>query len=441
MRYFFLGFVLTLSALTAFAQSYCQPDENVYILVSKVYKSGDAYCSAWVAANPDYAQYSPTWKASSDGGGCVNKYGYYFVTVRPAPYCSSGGFPNNQGLCECNTCASKAGLYDNAGDPQIVQLPGPAGIYTGKLVDGKVPAEICLSGCSANPRAGYDYVAAAMKDGTYSIQGNPKYTGSTCGDRLKTPDYTPMPKNSPEYDCVAKGQNFGYVNGVVTCTSKTTPTEANGKTTTTTKDNGDGTKLETKTSQSISCSGAGSCVTTTTTTTTIINSDGSRGASVTRTDGLVTQGPVSGSGTSSGPQVDKSDPFCVSNPNSPMCKSGSFSGSCDAQPACEGDPVQCAVAIATWKTDCKTLKPGTPPTDTPPVTEKKIGNQFSASDIGSGGGSCPNPRVLSIAGQSISVEFTPICDFASAIRPVVILLGWICAGYIVLGRSGGARNG
>lgn len=438
MKYFFLAFVLTVSALTAFAQSKCPPDEKVYVWSGKVWKSGSEVCAAWVAHNPDYAQYNPVWKPYGDegAGGCANKYGTYWFTVNPSPYCSSGSFPDNTGMCECDTCKSLAGQWDNAGNPQPVQLPGADGVYTGKAVGGSVPAEICLSGCSANPRGGYNYVGAVMKDGSYSVQGNPKYTGSSCGDRLKTPDYEPLQKNTPEYDCLSKGQNFGYVNGVVTCTSKTIPTEANGKTTTNTTANSDGTKTETKISQSVSCTGAGSCVTTTTTTTTVINADGSRGASVTRTDTLATQGTgaANGTGNTSGSQVDKSDPFCVSNPTSPMCKSGTFTGSCDAQPSCDGDAVQCATAVATWKTECKTMKPGTPPTDTPPVTEKKIGNQFTSSEL-PGSGSCPNPRVLTIAGQSIAIEFTPICEFASAIRPVVILLGWIFAGYIVLGRQ------
>lgn len=438
MKYFFLAFVLTISALTAFAQSKCAPDEKVYVWSGKVWKSGSEVCAAWVAQNPDYAQYNPVWKPYGDegAGGCANKYGTYWFTVNSSPYCSSGSFPDNTGMCECDTCKSLAGQWDNAGNPQPVQLPGGGGVYTGKAVDGRVPAEICLSGCSANPRGGYDYVGAVLKDGTYSVLGNPKYTGSSCGDRLKTPDYVPMQKNTPEYDCLSKGQNFGYVNGVVTCTSKTTPTEANGKTTTNTTANADGTKTETKISQTMSCTGAGSCVTTTTTTTTVINADGSKGASVTRTDQLATQG-TAGSGTNSGPQVDKSDPFCVSNPSSPICKTGSFSGSCDAQPACEGDPVQCATAIATWKTDCKTLAPGTPTDDSGPISEKKIENSFTYTEF-SGGGSCPQPISVTVAGNAIAIEYTPVCTLAEGIRPVVLLLAWIAAGFIVFG---GARNG
>lgn len=449
MKYFFVGILLAIVFNIAFADS--EPAKKLYYVGGGAgFETPAAACSN-AHSNYSYADSAGYMYSGVYYMGYCQANGNNVAQVKMNQTCEgiggniSGTLPNK--ICECppgqkpangicvqqDPCQTKAGFYDNAGDPQIVQLPGPQGVYTGKAVDGKVPAEICISGCSANPRAGYDYVGAVMKDGTYAVQGNPKYSGASCGDRAKTPDYTPLSKTTPEYDCLSKGQNFGYVNGVVTCTSKTTPTEANGKTNTTTTSNPDGTKTETKIAQSMSCTGAGSCVTTTTTTTTVINADGSRGGSVTRTDYLNTQG-TSGNGNSTGPQVDKSDPFCVSNPNSPMCKTGSFSGSCDAQPACEGDPVQCAVAIATWKTDCKTLKPGTPPTDTPAVVEKKVGNQFSATDL-PGGSSCPNPRVLTIGGQSIAIEFTPICEFASAIRPVVILLGWIFAGYIVLGRQ------
>lgn len=45
--------------------------------------------------------------------------------------------------------------------------------------------------------------------------------------------------------------------------------------------------------------------------------------------------------------------FCKENPESPFCKTGSWTDTgCDAPPACEGDPVQCAVARAVFEQRC-----------------------------------------------------------------------------------------
>jgi hypothetical protein len=42
-------------------------------------------------------------------------------------------------------------------------------------------------------------------------------------------------------------------------------------------------------------------------------------------------------------------------------------------------------------------------------------------------GSCPGPYSLSILGRSYSLEWTPLCDLASGVRPVVIALAWLSA--------------
>jgi len=86
------------------------------------------------------------------------------------------------------------------------------------------------------------------------------------------------------------------------------------------------------------CSGAGSCTTTTTTT-----SSSNGGAPTTKTD-TTTQ---------------SLDDYCKANPTATACKSsqGSFSGSCGAEPVCSGDAVMCAVASASFKTNCALQMP------------------------------------------------------------------------------------
>lgn len=450
MKYFFLVVLFQVFIQSAFAQETVPalwPTSGEY----PTYRATDSFsCGATIS--PGDPRWNFTSAQSSEpplhNGGTYLGWNYtppgsnevvstYCWKTVSGPYCPAGYNYVGNDLCRKKSpCEDKFGLYDNGGDPQPVQLPGPSGIYTGPAVDGKVPQLICIGGCKANPRAGYDYVGAVLKDGTYSVQGNPRYNGESCGSQSENPPYSNVQKNTPEYDCLSKGQNYGYVNGSVLCTTPSKPSDALGKTTTNTTSNADGTKTEVVKSDYVNCTGAGSCTTTTVTTTTTISADGTRGTPSTTTSTNTTQGG-GGSGAPGAPAIDKSDPFCVSNPNSPMCKSGSFSGSCDAQPACDGDPVQCAVAIATWKTDCKTLAPGTPSDDQGPVTEKKIEQAFSYSDISSGG-DCPAPVNLTIAGHQIAIEYTPVCRLATGLRPVVILLAWLAAGYIVLG---GNRNG
>lgn len=54
--------------------------------------------------------------------------------------------------------------------------------------------------------------------------------------------------------------------------------------------------------------------------------------------------------------VDKAS-FCKENPESPFCKTGSWTDTgCDAPPACEGDPVQCAVARSVFEQRCLLTK-------------------------------------------------------------------------------------
>lgn len=234
----------------------------------------------------------------------------------------------------------------------------------------------------------------------------------------KTTPVKLVQKTSKEYDCLSAGKGYGYVNEMVVCT---TPSDKTGKASQTKEaKNPDGTTTKTAVEKSVSCTGAGSCTTTTTTTTTVYNADGSQASTKSETQRETSTGQgVEGTG------------FCKENPTSPMCKTGSFSGSCEAAPSCEGDPIQCATAKSTWETNCKTMKPGEIK-EAPDVGTKKIQQNFEHSELG-GGGSCPAAKVITLFGKSTYFEMTPICEFASGIRPVVILLGWIAAGYIVMG--------
>lgn len=284
---------------------------------------------------------------TSDSGGGGGDKQYLGLML----YCPDATPKWNGTACvKREPCEDRAGQYDNGGSPGPVQLPGPDGVYSGSAVNGKIPATICINECQADPRAGYNFSGGVNKDGKYILQGNPKYSGQSCG--TSAPKYDNVPKTTPEYDCVKAGKGYGTANGVVVCTEPITPSEGKGNTTTSTKPNSDGTKTETTSNTSVTCAGDGSCTTTTTTTTTVINADGSKGATDTKTESTTKAGGGDGSGSG----LDKSDPFCVENPSSPMCKQGKFGGSCDSGFTCEGDPAACASAKALQEQKCEQQK-------------------------------------------------------------------------------------
>lgn len=134
-------------------------------------------------------------------------------------------------------------------------------------------------------------------------------------------------------------------------------------------------------------------------------------------------------------------------------------GTCDKEqveePDCSSaDPIQCAVLLNEWHHFCQeqlfreelkgteeynqggeSLTDGDAPENQ--IGSREVGFDSFLSgldDSGSGFGgsnSCPADIQVSVPPfGSIAIPFTFICDFASRIRPLVIALGWIAAGFI-----------
>ncbi len=152
--------------------------------------------------------------------------------------------------------------------------------------------------------------------------------------------------------------------------------------------------------------------------------------------------------------------FCVQFPESPICKKSVYSSSnCDVKPVCKGDAIQCAIALDTWKIQCKEgLLDEIDPkahdkliegADDFIANEKLVWDDFA--EIHEGGkyytefdfpeiinlpaldthvGSCPSIPSMTMNGASISLQpmIDPFCDFAS----IIALLANIAAGFIIL---------
>lgn len=75
--------------------------------------------------------------------------------------------------------------------------------------------------------------------------------------------------------------------------------------------------------------------------------------------------------------------------------------------------------------------------DTPaqePIAQRDIPITITPdSGWGDGGGSCPETRYVETQGQSIPIPFDLVCTYMSGIRPIVIAMAWLAAGFIVFG--------
>jgi hypothetical protein len=174
------------------------------------------------------------------------------------------------------------------------------------------------------------------------------------------------------------------VNGITVCSGAAETTKTDGTKTTTPPGGGASTtKNETTT-----CTG-GKCTTTTTETIS------------------------GGGGTTTGTVEQDQGSFCRENPAHPACKSEE-KNYCDENPEVAG---------------CKEL--GDPGTETDLTSEAKGVSSISVVSVASNA-SCPADISLP---KGMKFEWAPICQWAEALRPIVLALAWLAAGIIVLGGS------
>ena len=66
------------------------------------------------------------------------------------------------------------------------------------------------------------------------------------------------------------------------------------------------------------------------------------------------------------------------------------------------------------------------------LERKELEGTVSPVDMG-GGGQCPAPVGVTVRGSRIELSFEPACDYARAIRPIILALAWLTAGFILIG--------
>lgn len=77
----------------------------------------------------------------------------------------------------------------------------------------------------------------------------------------------------------------------------------------------------------------------------------------------------------------------------------------------------------------------TPDSEELPTEDKSVS---VSPDSGWGGnGSCPAPKHLTVQGRDIPIPLDIICQYMTGIRPIIIALAWLSAGFILIGARGG----
>lgn len=417
--------------------------------VDRCIASSSSYPESWIGSQCAYS--GPACPSSQDGGTCeeIARFSYYSYGNRSQdPMWSGQNFkyaycPDASPTFDGTKCVKPEEVCDGkaigtssisavlTGEPKGNQVCINHCVYTGSKV-------VCAPTMDGGTTSGGDAVSLAKVceiSGPFTANKR-SCDASASGEPNIAKPYADPPK--PWYDngkgiadCASSGGSWGSVNGKEVCvrgTSGSTPGAGSGAgssgsssdTKSKTEATPDGGSKTTDTKTDVSCTD-GKCTTTTTTTTTVTHSDGTKTTSSETTKDDTSQSS-----------------FCVANPTNSLCAKNTFGGDCTAGFSCSGDSVQCALARVTHEARCASkwmTTPGDPTTSTAKVEEKAIDVAFEWNPFGSDM-SCPaDKHITTVAGISVDWSYSDFCTFATNIRPIVIILGWITAAYIVFGFS------
>lgn len=159
-------------------------------------------------------------------------------------------------------------------------------------------------------------------------------------------------------------------------------------------------------------------------------------------DGTGGQGGQGGGGNGEG------NGFCEENPDSPICKEGTFGGSCAAGFQCDGDAIQCSIAREQHMRNCKLFDDESPESQLYSANKDKTGDQTlnlpgnETVDLGNridmsdalGGGSGVSDLMITVGGQSITLPFSQLNSILAALGNVLVAISFLIA-LRVIGRG------
>lgn len=469
MRRYLLALLGFFFALSAFAGTYNAPAFYYVSMASARGATPEAACAAH-AAYYSFGVYriqaGGTYGICADGVSTYNNQNY---VQYPTYYCSNGGtmtVVNGVSICT-KTCAAGETLQPDGtcvtpcGTGQT-RVNGVCTCDTGAQVGndgtccpvsgsgGGAPMQWCyVDSKNATSCDTANSNACKIRCNSVTFQGATKplqiyptialgqscsYTGTKSltspgggalnNDELKAVDQAtkePEKAKTPE-GCLAAGMGYVSGSGGTTCVSGgdtgvksaetgTKTTTQGGATTneTTTKEttqgeNGTVTDKETTTKTNPDGS------TTTTTTTTSKNPDGT----VTKETSTTTKDAGGNTTGTSGEKTNqKAGSFCEENPTSAVCKG--FEDTCKDHP----DRLGC-------------MSSGDIPEQPDLATKQEGLSSIIAVNVASNA-SCPADLPLP---KGMTFSFEPFCNYASAFRPIILVLAWITAGFLVFGYRG-----
>ncbi|WP_230347200.1 virulence factor TspB C-terminal domain-related protein [Methylobacillus methanolivorans] len=260
----------------------------------------------------------------------------------------------------------------------------------------------CISQCIYRLGGGMEIELANGQSRAYmTVQEN---TGASCTPEQET--VTPDPVPCPECACQDQGKSYAVMQGVAVCLEPGTPGSEPVK-------KQDPPKVETHTPAPTPENPNPEPVVTETPSPVITITPAPAGSPA-GTAPTITETTTNADGSSTSTQQSQ-DAFCQANPTHKVCRQEDAKTDCDKYP----DAIGCQVMGDV---------PEFEPLETKEIDMSSIVLRELPSD-----NSCPAPLTYTIGGHTITLSFDPICQYASAFKPLVIAAAWLSAAFIIVG--------
>jgi hypothetical protein len=438
----------------AYAQSQCFQYTGSFGSVSGT--GGSPQAAAQAAVDAANASVAGCTSSTVYGGVTYSTCAHYtltsyttssFVVNNCSAYCSRLGAAgtNYNGTitatpvsCPINNCTKISG------QSYAMRYASPAGVTTPPR--GQPICDMSFTGGSGDPNQGgceIDYTAdySYMLNGAMQSTGAAKASGAKCSMNGTTPMTTttepPAPGQATQDPPSSPCQGFmGSVNGVPYCAPAVGP---NGV------DSTVHTNTATSTVTQTNPDGSTSTVSTSNNTTTNCAKDASGAVQCTQT---VVTTTVNGTGTTSTTQTTTAalSDYCKANPTDKLCQAAaqdSFSGQCGSPPICNGDAVQCAVAAATYQSNCA-LNPSdsggdqakfnqakNAPINLGTTTVSLSSSSFDTSDALGGSTAGLQDLQVTVWNNPVTIKLSVLNDWLALLGNVLVSVAFVIAAIIV----------
>lgn len=407
---FSCNYVYTGALGPASARNITKPSDTRYQFQCKRNSDGRTYDDSF-AIEPIANSKCPDGQDAADG-----------VCVPPPEVCSTGvqkwyswsSSAAKQSVCSASCLSVSSGM-------QVSSSSGSSGQFTSN--------GLSCSGDNAAPDPG------TCPKGTHNISSNPSQVNCTA-------DAPELPK------CWVGSTNVSTDPTVALCVGNDVPKTGPDDPASHTPDPNippvvNTTNVVEKTSD-------GGVKNTSTTTTTISNTDGSTSVKSVTTITKTAPDGTQTTTTDSNKPKDETKDFCQLNPTLTICKNSSVSGDCDTL-SIDGDAIQGAILRQQKKEYCENMASSNikdlgllllagndpsssqfPTIDNATVVDlSNIGNLDSSGFLS--GGSCFTDKSFAVAGVTVKLPISILCDYLTPLRLAVMLLALMASYKMIAG--------